>query len=98
MGKNNSKKYAELTLCLLGNFACFLSSVDFFQNQLFLKNSIRNTSLSALILSYTIRVSNSLDPDQARHLVGPDLGPNCLQRLSADNTGRQRFSIPYMVE
>ena len=30
----------------------------------------------------TIRVSNSLDPDQARHFVGPDLGPNCLQRLS----------------
>ena len=23
-------------------------------------------------------------------LVGPDLGPNCLPRLSADNTGRQR--------
>ena len=33
----------------------------------------------------TIRVSNSLDPDQARHYVGPDLGPNCLQRFSADN-------------
>ena len=24
-------------------------------------------------------MSNSLDPDQARHFVGPDLGPNCLQ-------------------
>ena len=24
----------------------------------------------------TIRVSNSLDPDQARHFVGPDLGLN----------------------
>ena len=31
-------------------------------------------------------MSYSLDPDQARHFVGPDLGPNCLQRLSADNT------------
>ena len=30
-------------------------------------------------------VSNSLDPDQARRFVGPDLGPNCLQRLSADD-------------
>ena len=30
----------------------------------------------------TIRVSNSLDPDQAQHFVGPDLGPNRLQRLS----------------
>ena len=28
-------------------------------------------------------MSNSLDPDQAIHFVGPDLGPNCLQRLSA---------------
>ena len=30
-------------------------------------------------------VSISLDPDQARHLVGPDVGPNCLQTLSADD-------------
>ena len=34
---------------------------------------------------YTIRVSNSLDTDQARHFVGPDLGLNCLQKLSADS-------------
>ena len=39
------------------------------------KNSCRNI----------IRVSNSLDPDQARQNVGHDLGPNCLQRLSADD-------------
>ena len=30
-------------------------------------------------------MSNSLDPDQVQHLVGPDLDPNCLQRLSADD-------------
>ena len=30
-------------------------------------------------------MSNGLDPDQARRFVGPDLGPNCFQRLSADN-------------
>ena len=30
-------------------------------------------------------MSNSLDPDQDRRSVDPDLGPNCLQRLSADN-------------
>ena len=35
-------------------------------------------------------MSNSLDPDQVRRIVGPDLGPNCLPRLSADNIGRQR--------
>ena len=29
------------------------------------------------------RVSNSLEPNKN---VGPDLGPNCLQRLSADDT------------
>ena len=44
----------------------FLLSADFFQNQLFLKNSSK----------HTIRVSNSLDPDQAQRFVGPDLGPN----------------------
>ena len=32
----------------------------------------------------TIRVANSLDPDQAQPNVGPDLGPNCLKRLSVD--------------
>ena len=37
----------------------------------------------------TIRVSKRLDPDQARHFVGPDLGPNCLQRLSADIAGKE---------
>ena len=30
-------------------------------------------------------MSSSLDPDQDRNLVGPDLGPNCLQSLSADD-------------
>ena len=38
----------------------------------FSKKSFRNT----------IRVSNSLDPDQDQHFVGPDLDPNCLPRLS----------------
>ena len=31
-------------------------------------------------------MSNSLDPDQARQFVGPDHGPNCLQKLTADST------------
>ena len=42
------------------------------------------------------RVSNSLNPDQDRHSVGPDLGPNCLQRLSADDKshpGKDRINI-----
>ena len=43
--------------------------------------------LTLLILDFinTIRVSKGWDPDQAQHFVGPDLGPNCLRRLSADD-------------
>ena len=48
----------------------------FFSKSTFLKNYFRNT----------IRNLNSLDPDQAWHFVRPDLGPNCSQRLSADDT------------
>ena len=46
----------------------------------------------------TIRVSNSLDQDQGQHFVGPDLGPNCLQRLSADNKSGQRVKYKKLVE
>ena len=35
-------------------------------------------------------MSNSLDPEQFQLFVRPDLGPNCLQWLSADNSGRQK--------
>ena len=42
-------------------------------------------------------MSNSLDPDQARRFIGPDLGPNCLPRLSADDTGRQRVISGYFA-
>ena len=35
-------------------------------------------------------MSNRLDPDQARQFVGPGLGSSCLQRLLADDAGRQR--------
>ena len=40
-------------------------------------------------------MSNSLDPDQARHFVGPDLGPNCLQKLSADDTTDKELEIKH---
>ena len=74
-----------ITNILLGNFPCvFLSSADFFFFKIIVvfKNSLRNT----------ISMSTSLDPDQARRIVGPDLGPNCLPRLSADDTGGQRVN------
>ena len=38
-------------------------------------------------------MSNSLDPDKARHFVGPDLGPIFLERLGADDTSRQRVKV-----
>ena len=63
----------------------FLSPPDFFSKSTFLKNCFRNT----------ITVSNSLGIDQARHFVVPDLGPNSLQRISADGISRQRVnSLP----
>ena len=68
----------RLTLCPQVIFhACFLSSADFIQNQLFREIKFRNT----------IRVSNRLDPDQVRHFVGPDLGPNCLQSYQQTTLG-----------
>ena len=32
---------------------------------------------------------HSSDPDQVRYNVWPDLGPNCLQKLSADSNYKQ---------
>ena len=61
-----------------GKFFVFRRLLIFFSKSTFSKNSFRNT----------IIVSNSLDPDQARHYVGPDLVLNCLQKISADDTRR----------
>ena len=66
-----------VTLCMLGNFLCLSSSSaeNFNFYSLFSKKSLRNN----------IRVSNSLDPDWPLCSGGPDLGPNCLQRSTADD-------------
>ena len=56
-------------------FRVFLSSADFFKISFF-KKSFKNT----------ICVSNRLDTDQAQQNMGPDLYPNCFQRLSADDS------------
>ena len=45
-----------------------------------------------------IRVSNSLDPDQAQHFVRPDLGPNCLHRLSADIAGEELNTTYFLAK
>ena len=51
-----------------------MSSADCFLFS-FSKHSSRNM----------IRVSINLGPDQDRQNVGPDMGPNCFQRLSIDD-------------
>ena len=58
---------------MLGNCSFFITSADFLKIESFFPYMI------------AFCVSSSWDPDQARHFIGPDLGPNCLQRLSADN-------------
>ena len=71
-----------LTVCLLGNFSRFFCCLLFlfFQD----KNSqkkLRNTiKVSKKRVKVQIRPTKSL----------PDLGPNCLQKLSADNSSRLR--------
>ena len=57
---------------MLSNFSCFCFHLNFFKI---------NFSKNFFQIHYQ-SISN-LDPDQDRHLVGPDLGPNCLQRFSA---------------
>ena len=43
-------------------------------------------------------MSNGLDPDQNRKNAGPNLGPSCLQSISADNTSRQRVLTLCILE
>ena len=66
---------------MLGNFAFFFSCLPIF----FFKINIFKYFFS----DRNTRVSDSMDPDQARHFVGSDLGLNCLQRLSEDNKSRR---------
>ena len=56
-------------ICILGNFSCVCFRLLKFFKINFQKILLRNTFRL---------VSNGLDPDQDRHSVGPDLGPNCL--------------------
>ena len=53
---------------LRANILPVLLFAAFFSKSTFSKNSFRNT----------IRVSNSLDPDQSRHSAGPDVSPNLI--------------------
>ena len=44
-----------------------------------------------------ITVAHGLDQYKAQHVVGPGLDPNCLQRLSADDTRRQRVKWLFKI-
>ena len=59
---------------------------DYFQKSTFLKNYFRNTN----------RVSNSLDPVQTGHFVGPDLGTQTVcksyQQMTKVATSRERVN------
>ena len=53
-------------------------------NEFFMHSLYSKLTCSKNYFRNTIRVSNGLDLDQDQHFVGPDLGPNYLQRLLAD--------------
>ena len=42
-------------------------------------------------------MSNGLEPDQDRRYVGPDLGPNCFQMLSADDKNHCLHAQGYVM-
>ena len=73
----------KLTLCLLGYFAGFSCRLLNFSKSTFSKKTFSNI----------IIVSNCLDSDQTRRHVGPELGRNCLKRISADDTCRSSETI-----
>ena len=72
LAKKKTKTKKNTPLNLLTICMLLLSSSDFFHFF-----SSKN--------SYMNRVSSVLDPERNRRSVGSDLGPNRLQRLSADN-------------
>ena len=77
---------------MLGNyfFHAFFVTCTFCFNKIF---------FSKISLLDIIRVLNSLDPDQARHNVGPDQCPYCMQMISANDNpppvGKELSLISY---
>ena len=73
------------TLFIFDKLHCILT----FSRSSSLTCCMLNNFACLIIFKYfcnTTRVLISLDQDQARRFVGPDLGPNSLQRLSTDGT------------
>ena len=82
MQKSTKASYFSFYFCYLHSLYIFLKYRSFvfllWPIDLFFKI---NFFLSKSSFRKTIRVSNSLDLDQYRRFVGPDLGVNYLQRL-----------------
>ena len=66
-------------------FCCCFFICGFFN----FKKKKKKITFSKKALRNTINVSNSLDPDQARDFVWPDLGPNCLERQKLPLMGKE---------
>ena len=64
-----------------------LSSADFFQHYFFFLQNF---------LSGIIAVLNSLDQNQAKYSVGPDLCPNCFQQMTKFIASRQRVMVKFI--
>ena len=60
---------------MVGNFSWIFCHLHMLFNITFIK----------IFLGNSIRMSNSLDSDQAGHSVESEQGLNCLQRSSVDN-------------
>ena len=63
-----------------------LSSADFFQHYFF----------SSKFFSGIISVLNSLDLNQAKYSVGPDLCLNCFQQMTKFIASRQRIMVKFI--
>ena len=61
-----------------------MSFADFFQNHLFREK---------IFQEYHQSVKQFESRSGPTFLFGPDLGPNCLQRLKSDNTSKQSVKV-----
>ena len=80
-GMGHLPEMVKISPACVGHLKTFYNRfVEKVQGRLACKGFFGETT-SCLIrrLKYVPPVSNSLDPDQAQHLILPDLGPNCLK-------------------
>ena len=74
---SGTPSYNLSSLCIMGKFSGFLASADFSSKLSYTKNSFRNT---ISVKQFGSRSGGTF--------FGPDLGPNCLQMLSAGDSAR----------